>query len=200
MDLSKLPRMSDTRKAQSERPPASDAPAHPPVAQEVSASQHPAAYPGGRVVAVDAGPSGWVSLIVGILLVLFWPRLWQWLAHELLSTSFAPYLDPAGNTVSYLSTNDFWSDLGIALYAVALILDGIVLIWISTSRPALWTAFGVLVLAIAFNIGYFIYSLAQGLGLPMVSVLAVIFGIFMCHQQWQILKGPRRRYLLVEEA
>ena len=200
MDLSKLPKMSDTRKAEAQRQTQPQAQIDPAAAPDAASGPPILPYASGRVVSVDAGPSGWISLIVGILLILFWPRLWQWIAHKLFGSDFAPFIDAAGNTVSYLSTTAFWSDLAIALYAVSLVLDGVVLIWISRSRLALWAALFVLALAILFNLGYFIYSMAQGLGLPMISVLAVIFGIFMCHQQWQVLKGPKRRYLLIEES
>jgi hypothetical protein len=196
MDLSKLPKMSDTRRAEAERQGQSPA---PPMPNPLAASGPTPAVPAGRVVAVDAGGSGWISLIVGLLVMLFWPRLWTWISHKLFGTSFAPYQDAAGNLVPYTQTPDFWSDLAIGLFAVALIVEGIVLLWAATSRLAVWASLVIIAGATLFNLGFVVSSLSRGYAIPIVSALAVVFGAFMCIQQWQLLHGPRRRYLIVEE-
>ena len=197
MDLSKLPKMSDTRRAEADRqgqapPPSSSAPL--PAADAAS----PPPY-AGRVVAVDAGGSGWISLIIGLVMMLFWPRLWKWVSHVLFGTNFAPYVDAAGNVVLYTQTLDFWSDLAIGLFSVALLVEGVVLLWAAGSRTAVWISLVIIGAATLFNLGYVAITMSRGYAMPFVSLLAVIFGVFMCVQQWQLLHGPRRRYLLVEE-
>ena len=198
MDLSKLPKMSDTRRAEADRqaeaPPNAAVPAAPAGFGEAGMPPRPA-----RVVQVESGGSGWISLIVGGLVVLLWPRLWQWIAHKLFGTSFSPFLDPAGNVVSYTQTPAFWSDLAIGLFGVALLVEGVVLLWAAAWRAAIWLSLVIVASATVFNLGYVVWSLSSGYATPIFSLLAVIFGAFMCVQQWQLLQGPRRRYLLIEE-
>lgn len=214
MDLSKLPRMSDTRKAESQRTrdhseaPPEAAPEEQRVpfsAESVGVSRrehdHPLQHVPGRVVAVDAGSGAWISMIVAALLILFMPRFWQWLSHRAFGTSFAPFIDPVtGGMVPYTQTLAFWSDSAVALFALALLIEGLVLFFALKYRAALWSSLVIVAAATLLNLGFLFYAMTHNYGLQLFSTLAVLFGAFMCVQQWQLLHGPRRRYLLVEEG
>lgn len=199
MDLSKLPKMSDTRRAEADRQSA-----HPSAGLPVQIEQ--AGDPGsqplpGRVVAVDAGGSGWISLIVGVLLILFKPQWWLWLFHTLFGTSFTPPVitDEQGAPLAYERSVFFPGDMAIALFALALLVEGVVLLSMAQRRNVIWLSVVIVAAATLFNLGYLAYMISKGYGLQLFSTLAVLFGAFMCVQQWQMLTGPRRRYLLVEE-
>lgn len=215
MDLSKLPRMSDTRKAESERTrDEADAPAEaapeeqrvPFSAESVGVSRqehdHPLQYAPGRVVAVDAGSGAWISLIVGALLILFMPRWWLWLSHKLLGTGFTPPIitDEQGAPLAYEKSVFFPGEMAVALFALALLVEGVVLMSMAHRRGAIWFSLIIVAAATLFNLGYLGYMISKGYGIQLFSTLAVLFGAFMCVQQWQLLRGPRRKYLLVEEA
>ena len=169
MDHSKLPRMSHTPGQQ----PDDDGP--PP-----------------RVVYVDravAGPSGWLSLIIGGVLLLMYPRLWAYLSHVLFGTAFAPFEMPDGTTVPYTSTVDFWSDLAVAAFAVAMVVEGIVLLAAPRSRAALLAATALAALAAVGNALFLLYSLTSGGGLAIVSLLATLFGGWMTATLWRLARG-----------
>ncbi len=198
MDLSKLPKMSDTRQAETDRqrqaaelqadqpqPPA------PPVAD----------YQSARVVAMEAGSGGgWISIVVGVLLILFQPRFWQWVAHKLFGSSFTwTFSDVDGSPLPYEKTVFFPGDLAVSLFAMALVVEGIVQLIAPRSRPAIWFSLLIVGAATALNLLFLGYMLARGQGLQLFSAIAVVIGIFMVVQQWQMLFGPRRRYLIVEE-
>ena len=206
MDLSKLPKMSDTRRAEGERLREQNAAPVPPADTDAGQSGAPASdrppavdYAGSRPVALEAGPSAWVSLIVGVVLLLFMPRWWQWLLHKTVGTAFTwTFTNADGSPLAYEDSVFFWGDLAVALFALALLVEGLALAFASGSKLAMGVVLGVVAAATALNLVYLVYMVATGYGVQLFSTLAVIFGVFMCVQQWQLLAGPRRRYLIVE--
>ena len=182
MDHSKLPRMSRTPGQQ----PDDDGP--PP-----------------RVVYVErgevAGPSGWLSLIIGAVLLLMYPRLWTYLSHVLFGTAFRPFEMPDGTTVPYTSTVDIWSDLAIALFAVAMVVEGIVLVAAPRSRAALLAATALAAVATVGNALFLLYSLTSGGDLAIVSLLATLFGGWMTATLWRLARAVGgERVELAEET
>jgi hypothetical protein len=149
---------------------------------------------------VDAGGSGWISLIVGVLLILFMPRFWQWTFHKLFGTAFTwTFSNADGSPLAYEKSLFFLGDVAVAAFALAMVVEGGMLLLAPRSRAASWFSLLLVGAATLLNLGFLIYMIARGQGLQLFSTLAVIIGAFMCVQQWQMLTGPRRRYLLVEE-
>lgn len=207
MDLSKLPKMSDTRRAKVERmrepqssglPVSEEPPAVPPDNPARPPSDSPK-YDGSQVIAADASAGAWMSLIVGLLLVLFMPRWWQWIAHRSFGANFTwTFTNPDGSPLAYEHSVFFWGDLAITLFAVALLVEGVALLLTAGSRASIWFTLAVVSMATIVNLGYLVYMFARGYGIQLPSALASAFGVFMCVQQWQLLHAPRRRYRLVE--
>lgn len=199
MDLSKLNRLSKTP---GQSPEGQPSPEDEAVEADAIATDHrladaQAAVSGSPVIVADPGPFGWIGLIVGFLLILLYPRFWQYLSHRLLGTNFAPYLMPDGSEVSYLSTLDFKSDLVIALFALALVVEGIVLVAIRR-RWAIGAALGLAGVATLANVVFVVWMFGQGAGLQLMSLLAVIFGVWMCFSLFALLKRPAgERYVMV---
>ena len=190
MDLSKLPRMSQTP---APPPPAADENAPPPIApayDEGRATRGVAAPQSApSELGVGGGAEAWLSIAIGAILLLIFRRLLQYISHLLFGTYFAPYVMPDGTQVPYTSQLDFWSDLGVTAFALVLIVDGI-LIGLGRSRPKFVAfAFGLTVLATLYNLGYLVMTLNQGL--PLVSVFAVAFGVYIALIQWKMLQAIR---------
>lgn len=219
MDLSKLPRLSNT-----EAPPAADHarvdPTLPPAGDfepAMMTSAPAAAYcrcgaplragarfcdscgasvAGAPVAAlpyaprVDAGAGAevWISVAIGGMLLFMQPRLLQFVSHKLFGSFFAPYIDPAGVEVPYIAQIDFWSDLGITLFALVLILEGLPIAF-ARRRGVVMLAFGLTVLTTAYNLGYLLYSFSAGV--PLLSVFAIAFGVYIATFQWKLLQATR---------
>lgn len=191
MDMSKLPRLSQTNKDDAPTPIPGGAPPPPMPSPDRNVPDY---QPRDRV-AYDPGHSTgaevWISIAVGAILLLMFRRLLQYVSHVLFGTFFAPYLMPDGTEVPYTSTLDFWSDLGITAFAFVLIIEGIALA-IGRRRPGvIWFAFLLTALATLYNLGYLLMTFSRGF--PIISALAVAFGVYIGLYQWNLLKGTSGR-------
>jgi hypothetical protein len=130
----------------------------------------------------------WISVAVGAILLLMQPRLIQFLCHKLFGTSFAPYIDANGNVVPYTAQLDFWSDLGITLFALVLLLEGLALAF-TRKRRLVMLAFALTVVTTAYNLGYLIYTFSSGVAI--LSALAVAFGGYIAVFEWRLLQQLR---------
>lgn len=188
MDMSKLPRLSQTNKDDAPTPVAGQqtgAPAPPP-------GNVPDYQPRYDPRDIEPGVGGevWISIAVGLILLLMFPRLLKFLSHALFGTFFAPYTMPNGTEVAYTSTPDFWSDLGVTLFAIVLIVEGVALV-LGRRRPGVvMFAFGLTVLATLYNLGYLVMSFST-MGLAYISAFAVAFGVYIAMYQWNLLKASR---------
>jgi hypothetical protein len=171
MDLSKLPKLSETPKpppGQQEPPPADNPPPPDPV---------------------SVGMEAWISIAVGAFLLLMYPRFLQWLFHRIFGTHFNPFVDSAGNVVPYSQVPEFWGDLGPVLFGVVLILEGLVMAFIR--RPALvMIVLALTAIATFYNLVYLVMSYGH-YGLAPISFLAVAFGFYICMYQWKYLRMRR---------
>jgi hypothetical protein len=213
MDLSKLPRLSNTTTP----PPSDPDPTSPPPDLLSTTSAPPAGYcacgaplrPGSRFcdscgspVASpstrlnysrdpDAGSGAevWLSVAIGLLLLLMQPRLLKFLSHKLFNTFFAPYIDPAtGSGVPYTAQLDFWSDLGITLFALVLILEGLAIAF-ARRRGVVAAAFALTVLTTVYNLAYLAYTFSSGVAI--LSAFAVAFGVYIAIFEWRLLQQLR---------
>ena len=194
MDLSKLPKLSDTKTAEGETPvavpaePVAALPVTPPVDAHAQSGRPP---PAGLA-------DTWLSIGVGAFILLFWPRFLQWASSKVFHTHFVPFTDSDGAVVPYHTLPEFWSDLGPTLLGAVLVIDGLLLF---TRRPALiLIALAMTLVSTLFNLGWVVYSYGT-FGLAPLSLLAVIFGGFILSTQWatyQAVRTPARR--LVERG
>jgi hypothetical protein len=166
----------------------------------------------------------WISIGIGILVLILFPRTLQYMSSTIFHTKFAPYLacDSNGDfiegkasawtkvstaadgsrvvtVIPYRQTTaevdpNFWSDLAITLFGIALIIEGAALV---LSRRPLVVAFALLLTLTAtlLNLGYAIQVYSKYATLPIISAAAVIFGIYMAIYQFRLLGavfGQRR--------
>jgi hypothetical protein len=172
MDISKLPKLS-----QSEAPPPE--PVTPVANQQITCAP---ARPEGNSLA-----EAWVSIAIGVILLLCFPRLLQFVSSKILHTSFGyTFTDTNGSSITYGQTVFFWSDVATTAFAVVLIVDGILMV--RARRPAVLLAvFALTALTTLANVVY-IATTYQNYGLPIVSALAVVFGGYIAMTQWAMYK------------
>jgi hypothetical protein len=155
------------------------------------------------------GIEGWISIGVGLFLMFMAPMGFQYWSAKLTGRTFAPYDHPenvgekvdftrwkdlntgAMTDIHYHQTPAFWSDSAVALFALVLILDGVVIAFLR-KRAIVAVTFALTLASTLFNLGWVVYSMSKkaedGYGFPPISFLAVLFGGFMCFHQWQLLQ------------
>jgi len=235
MDMSKLPRLSKTPSSSASSKPSEpqSSPAKQPAEQAPSPGKTTACpdcaaplRPGAKFcdncgmpvrIARDLGASmmaeAWVSIGIGVFLLLWFPTMTKYVSSKLFHTKFAPYADLAGqpsDSVHYFVVDDegkkvvteirpypktkpgendpnFWNDLAISSFGLALIVEGISLVL--SRRPAVIIfALLVTIAATILNLVYFTGTFNK-VGIAQISALAVIFGGYMATYQFRLLRS-----------
>lgn len=171
MDMSKLPRMSQTP------------PPPPPELQDPDPRVPATAYaydPPATGTAAEA----WISIAIGAILLLMSPRLFQYLLSPSSFSQRWTFSAPDGSPLTYPQTVFFWGDLALVSFALVLILDGIVMAFVRRSA-VLMATFAFTILAVVMNLIYLIAMLWGGYGLQIISALAVAFGVYIAIHQWR---------------
>jgi hypothetical protein len=147
--------------------------------------------------APGAGPEVWISIALGLLLLFLAPNAMKWASSKVLHTKFTPYVDPIteqpvdyvlmtdGTKVNYRNRIEFWNDWAITAFALALILEGVALVF---SRRPLVVLLALLV-TVAATLANLIYLVAtyNTYGIALLSALAVIFGTVIAVYEWRLL-------------
>jgi hypothetical protein len=215
MDLSKLPKFSQTQQEPSASPPStSETPTSrndfcracgSPLRAGAKFCDACGAPTAARTSAggSGAGANAWISIAIGIILLILTPNTLTYTSSKLFHTTFAPYPDPTrpfpakcdfilfedGTKVFYRDRPEFWSDAAITAFAAALIVEGLTLIF-SRRREAIWFALVITAAATLLNLGYVIGTVSK-YGWPFMSLLAVVFGVYIGIQQWAKLRSSR---------
>jgi hypothetical protein len=191
MDISKLPKLSGSNVP----PPPGDVPIAPPVVQQpvAPALEQQLVVPeysrqagGGSIGLAEA----WISLALGVLLLFINPGTIQYLHSP---TDFAqnyPVNDAQGNPISYVHSAFFWSDLGVTVFAAALILEGIAMAFLRRSG-LLWISFSIAVVGAVFNI-YVIIRTHGLIDFPLLCGLGVAVLGYMAITQWRLIQALRK--------
>jgi hypothetical protein len=188
MDMSKLPRMSQTS-----APPAAQAVAP----EEEGRDTRDVVVAGYRQEQVDYGaePSSsfaevWISITVALILFFIStaPRLVQYVFSR---SSFTwTFNDASGAPITYPQTVYFWGDVAVLSFCLTLIFEGLVLGL--ARKPALVAAaFAFTVAATALNFLYCASMMSNGYGFQIYSALAVAFGVYIAIYEWKLLQTLR---------
>jgi hypothetical protein len=184
MDLSKLPKLS-----KSQPPPDAPATANPgvPIPSDVAESRNIAA----RTVPLTGLAEGWISVALGIILLLLYPNTIKYLHSRETFEQTNPITDGQGNPLHYTKSAFFWSDLGVTFFALVLIVEGIVLAF-ARRRGLVLATFALTVFGGIFNLGAVIYVYSL-IGLPIVCALAIAVCGYMAIVQWSLFVSLSRR-------
>lgn len=206
MDLSKLPRLSNTERPAPSAEPTPEGPS-PAAPRTDAVPVVDYRYPGVRPVATGRGPEAWISIGVGLIFLFVFPHFTQWWIHTVFHTktvpSFLPITDSqTGAEIPYSKSDFFFNDLAIAFFAYALIVEGVALVLAGRNRPGVvMFAFVVTAAAVALNAWYLVSSFGEGF--PVVSAIAIVLGGYMLWFQWNLareLRAVRRAELAAAAA
>jgi len=102
-----------------------------------------------------------------------------------------PVTDAQGNSIAYTQSVFFWSDLGITVFAGALLIEGIVLAAARKVGP-LYFALVLTVLAAIFNVfaEWYYYSIIKQFHI-VCAVGVVVLG-YMAMTQWRLIAALRK--------
>jgi hypothetical protein len=131
----------------------------------------------GRSAYVDdgTGVDGYFAAGIGGLLLLLYPNVVKWCSHVLFGTAFPAITDTAtGAPVPYPKSIFFPGDMAVTAFAVALVVEGVVLIAMRRSRIAIMGAAVVMAAATLGNLVYLVTAMSGGV--PIASAVAVLVG------------------------
>lgn len=187
MDLSKLPRLSETDKHSPPPPPpqTSDQPA--PVLQYQSVA--PSSDIGGQV---------WLSAILGIVFMFMGWNFARFLGAKLTGQPFHTGVawqvgDKAGQEVDYFDLEGYtaYTDTAVFLFGLSMVLEAISLVKAQRNTPGsrAFVAFSlaVTVATTLFNVVVALMFMSKGTP-PIISLLVIAFGGYMAMSEWQVLK------------
>lgn len=189
MDMSKLPRLSQTNKDDAPTPIPGGAPPPPMPSPDRNVPDYQPRDRVGAAYAPGIGAEVWISIAVGVILLLMSSRFWQYVFNRANFTW--TFSDPQGNPLTYPQTVFFWGDLAMVAFGFVLVAEGIVLAL--ARRPMVIAAALVFtVLATMLNLAYLIVMMQRGYGLQLISAFAVAFGVYIAMSQWSLLGALRR--------
>lgn len=192
MDFSQLPKMSNTPKS--------------PASPEETRSSQPE-----RVVYVPAeGGMGfgfasvWISLILGLILMMMGANFGRWATAKLAGKPFntgvewsAAAGEKAGQMVEYfeLQGGTAWSETGLFLMGVALLLDAVLMfLYYRSGRPAtaiIWLAVLFTSVAMALNLFVAVRLFSFGM-MPLMTMGALLVGGMMLFDHLPMLRSTAR--------
>jgi hypothetical protein len=173
MDLSKLPKLSETSETQP--------PAGAPEIINSSSFDGPVSTPTSVGLA-----EAWISIALGVLLLFVFPNTIRYLHSPAGFERDNPVSDAQGNSIPYVKSVFFWTDMGVSVFALALILEGIVLAVARKVLPLLF-AFCITAIAAVFNIGVIIHAYPI-VGFPIVCGIGVVVLVYMAMTQWRLIR------------
>ena len=195
MDLSKLPRMSETGKHAT--PP--DQPE--PAVGAASARPAPVDYRSYDAARPGVGAEVWLSLIIGLVLVMVGWRFARWALATMTGQPFHTNVNwmagpKAGQEVSYFELEGFtaWTETALFLFGLALVLEAAMLavVYSRLGGKVALTASALLVTVLAAALNLIVAVKLLGIGImPLMSALAVAFGGYMAVYEWMLLQQLR---------
>jgi hypothetical protein len=182
MDLSKMPKFSQTPPP----PDSSSPPANP--SSNLSPNPAPNAPPpqGIPVMVAPRLAEAWFSIAIGVIVLFLFPHTFQYIRNPTTFQQNNPVTDSQGNTIPYAQSEIFWADLGMTVFGVALLIEGIALI-VALRRRVI---FGVLFLTAGaglFNL-YVVIRTYDVIGFQVFCAVAVAISGYMALSQWSIAR------------
>jgi hypothetical protein len=196
MDLSKLPKLSG--EAPADPPAIADPP--PSLADNPPArAVEPLTYAAAVSAPFSAAADIWVSLIIGLLLLYVGRSFAQFALASMTGKPFhtgVEWTAGAAQTgeVPYFQLEGYtaWSDTGIFLFGLVLLLDAIVLALTARipgrARPVLWFAAAMTAACVLSNAILCVLMFSAGIT-PLASVVAVAVGGWIFLDQWRLLRS-----------
>jgi hypothetical protein len=191
MDLSKLPKLSNTHASE---PATQDSPPPTPTAQSRVDYRAPGAY-GSPGIGADV----WFSAIVGLLLIGLGFTFARFAAAKITGHPFHTNVNwevgpNAGNEVDYFDLEGFtaWTDMGVFLFGLVLLFEAATKAAASL-RPGKFTRvllqIALLLTLITLVLNLYVCIKLLGIStIPLLSGLAVAFAGWVIADEWRMLQ------------
>ncbi|HEX8521725.1 MAG TPA: hypothetical protein VF669_05660 [Tepidisphaeraceae bacterium] len=192
--MSKLPRLSNT--ADNTPPPRPDETLTAPIPATPTDIAEPAMTRGQLL-----GAEVWLSAVLGIIFMLFGKNFGLYLFSKIANQTYHTGVNwtegpLAGQEVAYPELMGFvmLTDASLFLFGLALLFEAIVLGASASAKglrkPLVYLAFGISILAIAFNLFACGRMMAAGIT-PIISLLATAFGVYVAMYEWALIRSMR---------
>ena len=207
MDMSKLPRLSQTNKDDAPTPVPGGTPAPPvPDPDRTVPDYQPrdrGGYDRGYDPGYSVGAEVWISVILGIVFMFIGWNFARYAATTLTGGTYHTHVnwtagEKAGQEVAYyeLQGGTAHTDSAMFLFGLALVLEAVAMLIAHTGVPGKRAFVGfalfVTLLATAYNL--FVMVKLFGMGItPLMSVIAVAIGGYMATYQWRLFKQVSAR-------
>jgi hypothetical protein len=191
MDMSKLPKLSGKTDEEGNNPqetgmnPPPPVTGAPPVANVPQPSPPRQVMDYGRPAPEPGGPEAWLSIAIGVILLLIAPGIVTFILHG----DPGGVTDASGKPMRYIDSVFFMGDLAVTSFAVVLILEGLVIALIRNPWVIL-VAWVFTVLTTAGNLLYLVGTY-QTYGLALLPAFAVVFGIYIAIYEWRMFNRLR---------
>ncbi|MDQ3440293.1 MAG: hypothetical protein M3478_08075 [Planctomycetota bacterium] len=207
MDMSKLPRLSQTNKDDAPAPVPGGTPAPPtPDPNRPVPDFQPrdsGAYDrdrdrGGYDPGYSVGAEVWISVILGIVFMFMGFNFARYAAAKLTGETYHTNVnwtvgEKAGHEVAYyeLQGGTAHTESGLFLFGLALVLEALGLLIAHTGAPGkrFFVGFALFVTLLATGYNLFVVAKLFGMGItPLMSVIAVAIGGYMATYQLRLWK------------
>ena len=192
MDVSKLPKLSDTKAAEGDVPPV------PVEAMPPATAYRDRMIPPPRQAGV--GPDVWISTVIGLLFIFMGVTFAKFAVAKLTHQPFHTGVDwtddahPTNTEVSYFELSGYtaWTDMGAFLFGLTLLFEAaskaaLTLRPGTASRWLLGLAIALTLATVALNL--YACGLLLHVGItPLLSGIAVAFGGWVLYDEWQALR------------
>ena len=202
MDLSKLPKLSNTnaeQQTQTQSSAETDATTTPAPPRRVAEYQPAGSYTGGGSLGADV----WFSAIVGLLLIGVGFTFARFLTAKVTGQPFhtnATWMEgpKSGSEVDYFELQGYtaWTDMGVFLFGLVLLFEAATMA-AAQLRPGAFSR-GLLSVAVVLTLATVLLNLvvcakllSAGV-LPLWSGLAVAFGGWILADEWRMFKLTQR--------
>lgn len=203
MDVSKLPKLSNTQEqVRQEQAAAEGNPAPAPVLPTMDSTVVPYQSRGREPVTAGVGAEVWLSVLLGLIFILIGKNFAVYSFAKLTGQAYHTGVNwtvgpNAGQEVAYPDLMGFvmLNDSAMLLFGLTLLLEAAVMGLVNTRfryKRALVTAALVLaVAATAFNL-FAVVRLLSANVMPLISLLAAGFGGYIAAYQWRLLQSLPR--------
>jgi hypothetical protein len=132
----------------------------------------------------------WFSLVIGLIVLFVFPNTIRYIHSRATFDQNYPVTDGQGNVVPYAQSNLFLPDLGMTIFGIALIVEGLAQI-VALRRPVVLAVFFLTTAAGLFNL-YVVIHMFNIAGFQLFCAVAVAISGYMALSQWTIANLLRK--------
>jgi len=129
----------------------------------------------------------WFSIAIGLIVLFVFPYTIQYLLSPAAFEKNHSFTDAQLNPIHYTHTEVFWADLGMTVFGVALLIEGLALL-LPLRRASIAAVLVLTSAAGIFNL-YVVIRTYNILGFQLFCALAVAISGYMALTQWRLMRA-----------